>query len=135
MGLAVFAVSTFTPTQQFGSLMITILAIALVGDLVMLPALLCGPLGWFFAPKAPATPEDALRHPVPATAPKPVKPEFVADASAAAPKPVATPQAAPESASKASAPEAKGDSLTPANAALRSKLQKFRRSPERDAAS
>jgi predicted RND superfamily exporter protein len=135
MGLAVFAVSTFTPTQQFGSLMITILAIALVGDLVMLPALLCGPLGWFFAPKAPATPEDALRYPVPATAPKPVKPEFVADPSVAAPKPVATPQAAPESVPKAPAPEAKGDSLTPANAALRSKLQKFRRSPERDAAS
>jgi predicted RND superfamily exporter protein len=135
MGLAVFAVSTFTPTQQFGSLMITILAIALVGDLVMLPALLCGPLGWFFAPKAPATPEDALRYPVPATAPKPVKPEFVADPSVAAPKPVATPQAAPESVPKAPAPEANGDSLTPANAALRSKLQKFRRSPERDAAS
>lgn len=133
MGLAVFAVSTFTPTQQFGSLMITILAIALVGDLVMLPALLCGPLGWFFAPKAPATPEDALRHPVPTTAPKPVKPEFVADQPLAALP--SKPQAAPESGPKASAPEAKSDSLTPANAALRSKLQKFRRSPERDAAS
>jgi predicted RND superfamily exporter protein len=133
MGLAVFAVSTFTPTQQFGSLMITILAIALVGDLVMLPALLCGPLGWFFAPKAPATPEDALRHPVPATAPKPVKPEFVADQPVA--ELPAKPQAAPESGPNASAPEAKSDSLTPANAALRSKLQKFRRSPERDAAS
>jgi predicted RND superfamily exporter protein len=135
MGLAVFAVSTFTPTQQFGSLMITILAIALVGDLVMLPALLCGPLGWFFAPKAPAVPSEAKLVELPTNPPKPLKPEFVADPSAAAPKPVATPQAAPESAPKASAPEAKGDSLTPANAALRSKLQKFRRSPERDAAS
>lgn len=59
LGLAVFAVSTFTPTQQFGTLMITMLGMALVGDLVMLPALLCGPLGRFFAPGAAATPEEA----------------------------------------------------------------------------
>lgn len=135
MGLAVFAVSTFTPTQQFGSLMITILAIALVGDLIMLPALLCGPLGWFFAPKAPAVPSEAKLVPLPTNPPKPLKPEFVADPSAAAPKSDSTPQATPESIPRASAPEANGDSLTPANAALRSKLQSFRRSPERDAAS
>ncbi len=48
LGLAVFAASTFTPTRQFGLLMITILAAALVGDLVMLPAMLVGPLGRFF---------------------------------------------------------------------------------------
>ena len=45
------------------------------------------------------------------------------------------PQAASEPAPKAATPEVVSDSLTPANAALRSKLQKFRRSPERDAAS
>ncbi|MEM6331098.1 MAG: MMPL family transporter, partial [Planctomycetota bacterium] len=59
LGLAVFATSTFTPTQQFGYLMITMLGAALVGDLVMLPAILCGPLGRFFAPGAPPTPEHA----------------------------------------------------------------------------
>jgi len=48
LGLAVFALSTFTPTQRFGVMMVTLLAAALVGDLVLLPALLAGPLGRFF---------------------------------------------------------------------------------------
>ncbi len=128
MGLAVFAVSTFTPTQQFGSLMITILAIALVGDLIMLPALLCGPLGWFFAPKAPATPgvfphdEGSSITPTP----KPVKPVYV---------PETPPQALAETpAPQRTAPKTASEPLTPANAALRSKLQKFRRSQAGDSA-
>jgi hypothetical protein len=53
LGLAVFATSTFTPTQQFGYLMITMLATALVGDLLLLPALLASPLGHFFSGNAP----------------------------------------------------------------------------------
>ncbi len=48
LGLAVFATSTFTPTQQFGYLMISMLAAALIGDLLLLPALLMSPLGYFF---------------------------------------------------------------------------------------
>lgn len=48
LGLAVFSVSTFTPTKQFGYLMVTILAAALVGDLILLPALLVGPIGALF---------------------------------------------------------------------------------------
>ncbi len=48
LGLAVFAVSTFTPTQRFGYLMLTLLFAALVGDLIFLPALLTGPFGRFF---------------------------------------------------------------------------------------
>ena len=44
LGLFVFALSTFTPTQRFGTLMLVMLAVALVGDLIMLPALLAGPL-------------------------------------------------------------------------------------------
>lgn len=60
LGLAVFATSTFTPTQQFGYLMITMLAAALVGDLLMLPAILVGPLGRFLGGEsAQATPADA----------------------------------------------------------------------------
>lgn len=58
LGLAVFATSTFTPTQQFGTLMICMLGAALFGDLIMLPALLCGPLGRFFAPGVPAVFDD-----------------------------------------------------------------------------
>lgn len=53
LGLAVFAFSSFTPTQQFGTMMITMLAAALIGDLVLLPAILCGPLGRAFAGSAP----------------------------------------------------------------------------------
>ena len=52
LGLAVFATSTFTPTQQFGYLMITILSAALVGDLILLPAMLSGPIGKFFCSRA-----------------------------------------------------------------------------------
>ncbi|MEL7336393.1 MAG: MMPL family transporter, partial [Planctomycetota bacterium] len=48
LGLFVFALSTFTPTQRFGTLMLILLGTALVGDLVFLPAILVGPLGRFF---------------------------------------------------------------------------------------
>ncbi len=48
LGLGVFALSTFTPTQRFGYLMIVLLVTALVGDLIFLPALLAGPVGRFF---------------------------------------------------------------------------------------
>jgi multidrug efflux pump subunit AcrB len=54
LGLAVFATSTFTPTQQFGYLMISMLGAALIGDLLLLPALLVSPLGKFFSNGAPA---------------------------------------------------------------------------------
>ena len=52
LGLAVFALSTFTPTQRFGVMMVTLLVAALAGDLILLPALLAGPLGRFFMVKA-----------------------------------------------------------------------------------
>ncbi len=64
LGLAVFSISTFTPTQQFGTLMIIILGAALVGDLLMLPAMLCGPLGSFFAPKGTGTTPPPENGPV-----------------------------------------------------------------------
>jgi len=54
-GLAVFALSTFTPTQYFGVMMLTMLAAALIGDLIFLPALLAGPLGRYFCPPLSAT--------------------------------------------------------------------------------
>jgi hypothetical protein len=48
LGLSIFAFSTFTPTQRFGALMLALLAAALVGDLIFLPALLASPLGSIF---------------------------------------------------------------------------------------
>jgi hypothetical protein len=50
LGLSVFALSTFTPTQRFGYLMLSILICGVVAELVMLPALLAGPLGRFCEP-------------------------------------------------------------------------------------
>ncbi len=48
LGLSIFAFSTFTPTQRFGILMLTLLTAALIGDLIFLPALLASPLGRIF---------------------------------------------------------------------------------------
>jgi len=50
-GLAIFAFSTFTPTQRFGYLMLFMLVVALIGDLIFLPALLAGPVGRVFGSK------------------------------------------------------------------------------------
>ncbi|MFG0261271.1 MAG: MMPL family transporter, partial [Novipirellula sp. JB048] len=54
LGLFIFALSTFTPTQRFGTLMLVMLATALVGDLILLPALLAGPAGRWFKPRVSA---------------------------------------------------------------------------------
>jgi predicted RND superfamily exporter protein len=49
IGLSVFSLSPFGPTQRFGHMMLAMLTIALVGNLVLMPALLSGPLGSVFA--------------------------------------------------------------------------------------
>jgi predicted RND superfamily exporter protein len=51
LGLAVFAFSTFTPTQRMGWLMMTILLAGVVAEFIMMPAILAGPLGRVFAPQ------------------------------------------------------------------------------------
>jgi predicted RND superfamily exporter protein len=48
IGLSVFSLSPFGPTCRFGHMMLAMLTIALVGNLVFLPALLSGPLGSVF---------------------------------------------------------------------------------------
>ncbi|HTU26350.1 MAG TPA: MMPL family transporter, partial [Pirellulales bacterium] len=48
LGLAVFALSSFVPTQRFGAMMFCLLTAALIGNLLILPAVLCSPLAWFF---------------------------------------------------------------------------------------
>lgn len=45
LGNLAFAFSPFAPTQRFGLVMVTLLTVALWGNLVFLPALLQGPLG------------------------------------------------------------------------------------------
>jgi hypothetical protein len=60
LGLSAFALSTFTPTQMFGIMMLAILMVAMFGDLVFLAALLNTPLGRVFRPreKKRVTPES-----------------------------------------------------------------------------
>ncbi|HUS39300.1 MAG TPA: MMPL family transporter, partial [Pirellulales bacterium] len=64
-GLLVFSLSNFQPVAQFGLLMFVLLAAALIGDLVFLPALLATSAGKLFEPKTRAgAPELATRQPV-----------------------------------------------------------------------
>jgi predicted RND superfamily exporter protein len=75
LGLAVFALSAFIPTQRFGIMMVTLLTAALIGNLLLLPAVLLSPLGWFFGRrlmrkakregKTPATPIKVEELPAP----------------------------------------------------------------------
>lgn len=51
IGLAAFILSPFTPTQRFGYMMVTLLSAALIGNLVLLPAVLAGPFGALFGRK------------------------------------------------------------------------------------
>jgi uncharacterized protein len=64
LGLSVFALSTFTPTQRFGTLMLALLMAALLGDLIFLPALLASPIGRIFTQRKPKNrpgePESAV---------------------------------------------------------------------------
>jgi predicted RND superfamily exporter protein len=54
-GLMVFALSTFVPILHFAWLMFFLLMAALLGDLVLLPAILAGPLGVFFVQRKKST--------------------------------------------------------------------------------
>jgi hypothetical protein len=48
LGLAMFGFSSFVPTRMFGLLMLLLLAWGLFADLVLMPAILAGPMGRFF---------------------------------------------------------------------------------------
>ena len=61
LSLSVFVLSTFTPTQRMGWLMLTILTAGMVAELAMLPSLLAGPLGRTF-PIRPQRRKDEDKH-------------------------------------------------------------------------
>jgi uncharacterized protein len=71
LGMSVFALSPFTPTQRFGYMMVTLLTSALIGNLLLLPSLLAGPLGSLFGRrytrklKTPAVKPTEKERPVP----------------------------------------------------------------------
>jgi uncharacterized protein len=50
-GLLVFSLSSFMPIVRFSWMMATLLLAALAGDLILLPALLSGPLGRLLTPR------------------------------------------------------------------------------------
>lgn len=54
-GTTVFAMSDFVPTCRFAWMMLVLLLLTLLGDLVLLPALLISPLGRFFEPSVSET--------------------------------------------------------------------------------
>jgi predicted RND superfamily exporter protein len=136
LGLVVFAASDFTPTRQFGYLMIAILAAALMGDLIMLPALIAGPLGKCFEPRANRKKQGRSGE-----GPGGLAPDPNGDGAAGreAVPAVAAPltgfqhdQRSARSADNGDPPQPKypqaAEMLSPANAALRDKLRSFRRS-------
>jgi hypothetical protein len=60
-GLAIFALSSFVPILHFAYLMVFLLCAALLGDLILLPALLAGPAGnWFQRDRAGDSAADRL---------------------------------------------------------------------------
>jgi hypothetical protein len=48
-GLVAFGVSAFMPTRRFGILMMLLLNFGLMADLLLTPAMMAGPLGYFFS--------------------------------------------------------------------------------------
>jgi predicted RND superfamily exporter protein len=51
LGILVFAASSFAPTRRFAWMLSLLVWAALIGDLVVLPALLAGPAGKWFRPR------------------------------------------------------------------------------------
>ncbi|WP_442481830.1 efflux RND transporter permease subunit [Aeoliella sp. SH292] len=144
LGLAVFAVSTFTPTQQFGYMMVIILVAALVGDLILLPALLIGPVGAWFPAGRPVSEEvrevlvatsGAAIKPVVLAAEAPIEegqPAMVvetssADALSSLEQVSSVEQPKPEVRRPEPTIPAPHTELSPASLALREKLRRFRR--------
>jgi predicted RND superfamily exporter protein len=62
LGLLVFSFSSFVPTSRFAWLMGAMLGTALIGDLLLLPALLASPLGRFFERKPVIEPQPATER-------------------------------------------------------------------------
>ncbi len=54
IGLLMLVPAELRLISRFGSLMASMIAVALLGDIILLPQLLAGPLGWLFEPKQSA---------------------------------------------------------------------------------
>lgn len=72
MGLMVMAFSNFLPTVRFAWMMVAMLSAALLGDLVLLPSLLAGPIGRWAIARADRTTASAVPRPASHRAHKPL---------------------------------------------------------------
>lgn len=63
IGILTFTPSGFAPTRQFAILLAMLVALALVGDLVVLPAVLISPIGRFFRRSSSPFPAERLSPP------------------------------------------------------------------------
>jgi len=76
LGLLVYCVSGFVPARRFSWMLLLLLLAAMVGDLILLPALLVGPLGKLFVgrgksePAEPPAPDRTLGDDVPRQQPR-----------------------------------------------------------------
>ncbi|HEY1602227.1 MAG TPA: MMPL family transporter [Pirellulales bacterium] len=71
LGLSVFALSPFTPTQRFGCMTIALLTATLLANLLLLPAILAGPLGYLFSLGVKVKKPEAASEPPRNTPPAP----------------------------------------------------------------
>jgi hypothetical protein len=55
LSLLVFALSSVVPIQRFGMTLSALLGVELIGNLILLPALLAGPLGKYLCPHVPGS--------------------------------------------------------------------------------
>ena len=62
LGLLTFAMSDFLPTRRFAWMMLAFLMLALLGDLLLLPALLASPLGRCFGSSADAPEPEEVQN-------------------------------------------------------------------------
>ncbi len=84
LGLALFALGTFVPIQRFGITMLALLTAALAANVLLLPALLAGPLGRYLCPHPLAAPtRDRRVAPVEESLPPPRPAESVLGTSVA----------------------------------------------------
>lgn len=78
VGLAAFALSSFVPIFRFGMLMLLLLTAGLIGNLILLPALLAGPVGRWVTRSVQlgATSDDKVQ---PAVEPGPIRDPSVSE--------------------------------------------------------
>ncbi len=65
LGMFMHYFSAFTPTMRFGVLMLPLMGTALIGDMTLLPAVLAGPLSFWFRRRSSQTAPVASSAPVP----------------------------------------------------------------------